>query len=56
MPNTYFKYYLFPDYVVSHSDINYTRTDMVRDGREKRVFGECKRITEAGLGGKRFFI
>ena len=48
MPNTYFKYYLFPDYVVSHSDINYTRTDMVRDGREKRVFGECKRITEAG--------
>ena len=21
---------------------------MVRDGREKRVFGECKRITEAG--------
>ena len=55
MPNTYFKYYLFPDYVVSHSDIKYTRTDMVRDGREKKVFGECKRITEAGTAKDSIF-
>ncbi|MGL5720927.1 MAG: 6-phospho-alpha-glucosidase [Brevinema sp.] len=48
MPNTYFKYYLFPDYVVSHSDIKHTRTDMVREGREKRVFGECQSIIDKG--------
>ena len=55
MPNTYFKYYLFPDYVVSHSDIKYTRTDMVRDGREKRVFGECRRITKDGTAKDSIF-
>ncbi|MGL5613590.1 6-phospho-alpha-glucosidase [Cetobacterium sp.] len=44
LPNTYLKYYLFPDYVVEHSDKNYTRANEVIDGREKHVFGECKRI------------
>lgn len=44
LPNSYFKYYLYPDYVVSHSDIKHTRTDMVREGREKRVFAECDNI------------
>jgi len=48
LPNTYLKYYLYPDYVVEHSDINYTRANMVMDGREKFVFGECKKIAEAG--------
>ncbi|MGL4676814.1 MAG: 6-phospho-alpha-glucosidase [Brevinema sp.] len=48
LPNTYLKYYFFPDYVVSHSDINHTRTDMVRAGREKMVFGECQKIIERG--------
>lgn len=48
MPNTYFKYYMFPDYVVSHSDIKHTRTDMVREGREKTVFGECRNIISKG--------
>ncbi|MGL5955771.1 MAG: 6-phospho-alpha-glucosidase [Brevinema sp.] len=48
LPNTYLKYYFFPDYVVSHSDIKHTRTDMVRAGREKTVFGECKKIIEQG--------
>ncbi|MBC2849883.1 6-phospho-alpha-glucosidase [Cetobacterium sp. 8H] len=44
LPNTYLKYYLFPDYVVEHSNKNYTRANEVIDGREKHVFGECKRI------------
>lgn len=48
IPNTYLKYYLYPDYVVEHSDPNYTRANEVQDGREKTVFGECKRIIEAG--------
>lgn len=46
LPNTYLKYYLFPDYVVEHTDATYTRANQVMDGREKFVFGECKKITE----------
>ncbi|MGL4254404.1 MAG: 6-phospho-alpha-glucosidase, partial [Fusobacteriaceae bacterium] len=48
LPNTYLKYYLFPDYVVEHSNKEYTRANEVIDGREKNVFGECRRITEIG--------
>ena len=48
VPNSYLKYYLFPDYVVEHSDPNYTRANQVMDTREKRVFGECARIEKAG--------
>ncbi len=48
IPNSYLKYYFFPDYVVSHSDINYTRTDMVKEGREKTVFIECQKIIDKG--------
>ena len=48
LPTTYFKYYLFPDHVVADSDPSYTRVDMIRDGREKWVFEECRRIKEAG--------
>lgn len=48
LPNTYLKYYLFPDYVVEHSNKEYTRANEVMDGREKFVFGECKKIAEAG--------
>lgn len=46
LPNTYLKYYLFPDYVVKHSNKDYTRANEVMDGREKFVFGECKKIIE----------
>ena len=46
LPNTYLKYYLFPDYVVEHSNKEYTRANEVMDGREKFVFGECKKIVE----------
>lgn len=49
LPNTYLKYYLFPDYVVAHSDKNYTRTNEVMDGREKDVFTACRRVAEDGI-------
>ncbi len=35
VPNTYLKYYLYPDYVVAHADPNYTRANEVMDNREK---------------------
>ncbi|MEY8463083.1 6-phospho-alpha-glucosidase [Streptococcus merionis] len=44
MPNTYLKYYLYPDYVVAHSNPDYTRANEVMDHREKIVFAECRRI------------
>ncbi|MEG0080252.1 MAG: 6-phospho-alpha-glucosidase, partial [Enterococcus sp.] len=46
LPNTYLKYYLFPDYVVKHSDKEYTRANEVMDGREKFVFSQCRKIVE----------
>ena len=42
------KYYLYPDYVVEHSNPNYTRANEVMDGREKHVFGICNEIIEKG--------
>lgn len=48
LPNTYLKYYLFPDYVVEHSNKEYTRANEVMDGREKFVFGQCRQISEQG--------
>ncbi len=48
LPNTYLKYYLYPDYVVEHDDINYTRADQVIDGREKEVFGAAREIIRKG--------
>lgn len=44
IPNSYLKYYLYPDYVVDHQDPNYTRANEVIDGREKKVFAECQRM------------
>ena len=48
IPNTYLKYYLYPDYVVETSDPNYTRAKEVMDGREKKVFGACRDIIAKG--------
>lgn len=44
LPNTYLQYYLFPDYIVGHSNKEYTRANEVMNGREKFVFGECEKI------------
>ena len=48
IPNTYLKYYLYPDRAVRHSNPDYTRANEVMDGREKTVFSECRRIIETG--------
>lgn len=48
LPNTYLKYYLYPDYVVAHSNPEYTRANEIMDGREKRIFGAAREIIEAG--------
>lgn len=46
LPNTYLKYYLYSDYVVEHTDPNYTRANQVMDGREKEVFSAARAIIE----------
>lgn len=50
LPNTYLKYYLYPDYVfesmMEHPD--YTRANEVMAGREKHVFDHAKKIIENG--------
>lgn len=38
LPNTYMQYYLFPDKVLEHEDINNTRARQVMNGREKKIF------------------
>lgn len=48
LPNTYLKYYLYPDYVVATTNPNCTRANEVIDGREKTVFTECRRIAKNG--------
>ena len=48
IPNTYLKYYLFPDYVVAESNPDYTRANEVMEGRERKVFGACREIIEKG--------
>ncbi|GAA0485937.1 6-phospho-alpha-glucosidase [Salinibacillus aidingensis] len=59
LPNTYLKYYLYPDYVVKveGSDPDYTRANEVMDGREKEVFSAAKTIVEKGTSeGSEFSI
>lgn len=46
LPNTYLKYYFYPEYVLEQTDPNYTRANQVMDSREKDVFGACREITE----------
>ncbi|MGL5602613.1 MAG: 6-phospho-alpha-glucosidase, partial [Silvania sp.] len=48
LPNTYLKYYLFPDYVVEHANPARTRANEVMDHREKHVFSACRAIIKAG--------
>ena len=48
LPNTYLKYYLYPDYVVEHTNPEHTRANEVMEGREKDVFGAARAITAAG--------
>jgi maltose-6'-phosphate glucosidase len=48
LPNTYLKYYLYPQAVLAHADPTYTRTDEVQAHREAYVFGECRRVVQNG--------
>lgn len=48
IPNNYLEYYLYPDMAVQHMDINYTRANIVMDGREKNTKEMAQKI-RAGL-------
>jgi maltose-6'-phosphate glucosidase len=47
-PNCYLQYYLTPDEMIAHDDSNFTRGDYVMQGREKRIYDECRRVIAAG--------
>jgi len=47
-PNTYLKYYLYSQDEVAVANPEYTRANEVMDGREKKVFSECRRINQEG--------
>ena len=48
VPSTYLQYYLYPEQVVAQLDPDHTRTDEVRNGREKRVFTQCRQAAQQG--------
>mgnify|MGYP000405518034 FL=1 len=48
LPNTYLKYYLFPQDEVEKANPEYTRANEVMDHREKNVFSACRAIIAAG--------
>lgn len=50
LPNTYLKYYLYPDYVFEHMKDHpeFTRANEVMQGREKNVFDHARQIIENG--------
>ena len=50
LPNTYLKYYFYPQDEVEIADAEYTRANEVMDGREKEVFGAAREIIEKGTG------
>lgn len=52
LPNTYLKYYFYPQDEVAHANPEYTRANEVMAGREKHVFSECNRITKEGTAAK----
>ena len=48
VPNTYLQFYLYPEQVVAQLDPDHTRTEEVRNGREKRVFTQCRQAARQG--------
>ena len=48
IPNSYLKYYFYPDYVVEHSNPEHTRANEVMEHREKLVFENCRLIAKNG--------
>lgn len=47
LPNTYLKYYLYPNRVVEHSDSNHTRYDEIMEGKYPRVHKKLNEIIAA---------
>ncbi|MFD2307180.1 maltose-6'-phosphate glucosidase [Enterococcus termitis] len=47
-PNCYLQYYLTPDEMLEHDTPDFTRGDYVMQGREKRIYDECRRVIAAG--------
>jgi maltose-6'-phosphate glucosidase len=57
LPNTYLKYYFYPQDEVEAADLDYTRANEVMDGREKEVFTAAQEIIDKGTGeGNNFSI
>lgn len=50
IPNNYLEYYLYPDIVVEHTDKNYTRANMVMEGREKNTREMAEKIRSGAKG------
>lgn len=50
LPNTYLKYYFYPQDEVAITNPEYTRANEVMDYREKNVFSMCQSIVNAGTG------
>lgn len=48
LPNTYLQYYLYPEYKFNKMNPEFTRANEVIEGREKRVFEECRRVALEG--------
>jgi len=48
LPNTYLKYYFYPQDEVESADPAYTRANEVMDGREKEVFSAAQEIIDKG--------
>lgn len=46
LPNTYLQYYLYPEQKFKKINPLKTRANEVMEGREKRVFEECRRIVQ----------
>lgn len=47
-PNCYLQYYLTPDEMLEHDTSDFTRGDYVMQGREKRIYEECRRVIAKG--------
>ncbi|EXJ23962.1 Maltose-6'-phosphate glucosidase [Alkalibacterium sp. AK22] len=48
LPNTYLKYYFYPDYEVGLSNPTFTRANEVMNGREREVFSAARDIIARG--------
>lgn len=48
LPNTYNLYYLYPERTYRHYNLEHTRYDEVKAGREREVFAFCRAVTELG--------